>query len=191
MKTWMLAIMMAVTAGCNAGEAADEGVNQSAIAGPNHVCGGIAGFTCAQGEYCDFAPNAECGFADDTGVCRTKPFACPHFVGVPVCGCDGKFYNNVCEANVAGVSVVDKRFCQRDGGGGVLPIRPPVAKKCVRGGCSGQLCFREGTSSGISTCEFRPEYACFQRATCEEQANGECGFTQTEALTECLANAHF
>ncbi|MBA3499496.1 MAG: hypothetical protein M4D80_20160 [Myxococcota bacterium] len=57
---------------------------------------------------------------------------------------------------------------------------------CFVGGCSSQICSdQEGV---ISTCEFRPEYACYQEASCERQASGDCGWTQTPALTTCLAN---
>ncbi|MEZ4399422.1 MAG: DUF6748 domain-containing protein [Kofleriaceae bacterium] len=59
-------------------------------------------------------------------------------------------------------------------------------RACYVGGCAGQLCSdREGT---VSTCEYRPEYACYQSAVCEEQPEGECGWTETAALTACLAD---
>ncbi len=61
----------------------------------------------------------------------------------------------------------------------------PAAKTCMKTGCSGQICSDE---QRFSTCEFRPEYACYQAATCEVQADGECGFTQTAELSTCLAN---
>ncbi len=64
-----------------------------------------------------------------------------------------------------------------DGGGVTLG-------KCYVGGCSGQICSdEEGVSS---TCEFRPEYACYRNAKCERQASGECGWTQTADLKACL-----
>jgi hypothetical protein len=56
---------------------------------------------------------------------------------------------------------------------------------CVKTGCSGQICADQDM---FSTCEWRDEYACYQTATCERQANGQCGWTQTPALTSCLAN---
>ena len=59
-------------------------------------------------------------------------------------------------------------------------------KQCFVGGCSGQICSdQEGV---ISTCEFRPEYACYQDAKCEVQADGNCGWTQTTELQACLAS---
>ena len=59
-------------------------------------------------------------------------------------------------------------------------------KPCVRSGCSNQICADHAV---MTTCEFRPEYACYQKATCERQANGDCGFTPTPELNECLRKA--
>jgi hypothetical protein len=38
----------------------------------------------------------------------------------------------------------------------------------------------------ITTCEYRAEYACYDSATCERQADGNCGWTETVELTNCL-----
>lgn len=57
-------------------------------------------------------------------------------------------------------------------------------KPCIKTGCSSQICADHNV---ISTCEFRPEYACYQKAACERQSDGNCGFTKTAELTECLA----
>lgn len=63
---------------------------------------------------------------------------------------------------------------------------PAQSEGCFVGGCSSQICSdQEGV---ISTCEFRPEYACYQQASCERQTDGACGWTQTPELTTCLAN---
>ena len=56
---------------------------------------------------------------------------------------------------------------------------------CRVGGCSGQLCVGPG-GPDISTCEWRPEYACYRDATCELQADGRCGWTSTDELRACL-----
>ncbi len=56
---------------------------------------------------------------------------------------------------------------------------------CVRTGCSGQIC---ADSHRISTCEFRPEYACYRSAACERGADGQCGFRQTPELAACIAS---
>jgi hypothetical protein len=60
-------------------------------------------------------------------------------------------------------------------------------KECNVGGCSGQICSDE--EGLVSTCEFRPEYACYAEATCERQTTGECGWTPTTELTSCIDNA--
>ena len=72
-------------------------------------------------------------------------------------------------------------FASPDGGA----VAPPVAKACVASGCSGQICAEEEV---MSTCEFRPEYACYRTARCERTPSGECGWTETPALRACLQN---
>jgi hypothetical protein len=57
---------------------------------------------------------------------------------------------------------------------------------CKISGCSGQLCVAEG-ESGISTCEWKDEYACYGSAKCEKQPSGKCGWTQTPELQQCLS----
>ena len=66
-----------------------------------------------------------------------------------------------------------------------LRVRKSVStmKPCIKTGCSSQVCSDHDV---ITTCEWRPEYACYQKATCERQADGNCGFTQTPALRACL-----
>lgn len=66
------------------------------------------------------------------------------------------------------------------------PCPPPSSNsgKCYIGGCSSQICSDQ--EGAISTCEYREEYACYQTATCERQSNGQCGWTNTPALRECL-----
>lgn len=55
---------------------------------------------------------------------------------------------------------------------------------CYVGGCSGTVCSDQ--PGAVSTCEYRPEYACYRTAVCERQASGQCGWTETEELTACL-----
>lgn len=56
---------------------------------------------------------------------------------------------------------------------------------CFRTGCSGQVCADEDV---VTTCEWRDEYACYAEATCERQADGACGWTETPELAACLAS---
>ena len=55
---------------------------------------------------------------------------------------------------------------------------------CYLGGCSGQIC--SDRQDVYSTCEFKPEYICYQDAVCERQKTGQCGWTETETLKACL-----
>jgi eight-cysteine-cluster-containing protein len=68
---------------------------------------------------------------------------------------------------------------------GTTAVDDEAEATCVKTGCSGQIC---ADRRMVSTCEFRPEFACFRSATCERQENGPCGWARTPALTACLAN---
>lgn len=94
-------------------------------------------------------------------------------------------------SSCANVRCTASTHCEMKGiNGGALPvcIANAVQAACVKSGCSGQVC---SDHSVITTCEMRPEYGCYHTAACERQADGACGWTQTPALTSCVANAHF
>lgn len=73
------------------------------------------------------------------------------------------------------------------GGSATPPPSDPAQLSCIKTGCSGTVCTEAGNEV-MTTCEFKPEYACYQKATCERQANGSCGWTQTDELQACLAS---
>ncbi|HJT66476.1 MAG TPA: DUF6748 domain-containing protein [Pyrinomonadaceae bacterium] len=56
-------------------------------------------------------------------------------------------------------------------------------KPCIKTGCSGQVCSDQEV---MTTCEYKTEYECYKKATCERQASGDCGFTPTPELNACL-----
>lgn len=68
-----------------------------------------------------------------------------------------------------------------------IPPAPVVKGGCYIGGCSGQICSDQ--QDVASTCEYRAEYMCYQSATCERQSTGQCGWTETTALKQCLSNS--
>lgn len=85
-------------------------------------------------------------------------------------------------------------------GSGSVPggIRPPIVEEspihvagvgCAIGGCSGEICTEASVDGGsASTCIYRPEYTCYRTATCERQEDGQCGWTRSLALLQCLQN---
>lgn len=83
--------------------------------GEGESCGGFvpAGTptTCAEGLYCAYALEDQCGAADAPGVCETIPSGLCPMVIKPVCGCNGKTYTNSCKAAHAGTSVAHKGSC--------------------------------------------------------------------------------
>jgi hypothetical protein len=73
-------------------------------------CGGLQGLQCSEGEFCNYPPEAQCGAADQTGICEPRPEFCTEQYE-PVCGCDGQTYSNACYAAREGVSVASAGEC--------------------------------------------------------------------------------
>jgi hypothetical protein len=113
-------------------------------------CGGLRGERCDSGQFCDYAPDAACGAADQLGTCENIPELCTTEFD-PVCGCDGVTYGNACNANAAGVAVASEGEC--DTGGGAV--------------CGGLM----GASCGAGEfCDFPADASCGaadQTGTCE------------------------
>ena len=73
---------------------------------------------------------------------------------------------------------------------GPLPDGQMTFNGCAVAGCSGQLCVSADEAGDvITTCEFKPEYACYREASCEPHADGVCGWTLTPELKQCVADA--
>lgn len=62
-----------------------------------------------------------------------------------------------------------------------------ISPECKISGCSGQLCVNTDSPDIITTCEYRPEYACYKTARCEKQSDGNCGWTQAPELLSCIS----
>lgn len=137
-------------------------------------CGGLQGKGCPERQFCDFAPEADCGAADRTGTCADVPELCT-LESHPVCGCDDKTYSSPCDAHSRGIPVASDGACK-------------AAGPCKIAGCSSELCVGPDDPS-LSPCIFRPEYACYRDATCELQGDGRCGWTQTPELSTCIDDA--
>lgn len=66
----------------------------------------------------------------------------------------------------------------------VEPLTPVEKSGCYVGGCSSQVC--SDSKDILTTCEWREEYVCYQKATCEKQTDGQCGWSDTPELKSCL-----
>ncbi|TSC85691.1 MAG: hypothetical protein G01um10148_1077 [Parcubacteria group bacterium Gr01-1014_8] len=116
-------------------------------------------------------------------------------IGVPS---PGHAITNFDECAAAGNSIMESypRQCSANGQTFVeeissgMPVPGAVVfNSCAVAGCSGQLCVSAVEAENImTTCEHRPEYICYRDASCEPQQNGECGWTETLELKQCLTN---
>ena len=137
-------------------------------------CGGFAGFTCPDNQYCDY--DQGCGFADGTGNCRPRPEVCQD--DCPgVCGCDGQEYCNACVAAAAGVDVLRDGACDSTTPpnrlcGTIAGLTCPASQWCDYGGCA--------TPDAAGQCQRRPQ-------GCERIFDPVCGCDGETYANECEA----
>jgi hypothetical protein len=158
------------TGGAGGGTGGDGGAG-----GAGAVCGGIAGTVCGETEYCDFADDAMCGAADQTGTCTLKPEGCTE--DCPgVCGCDGQFYCNACGAAQAGIDVDPNGSCtEPDPCGGIAGAVCAADQYCDYP--DDAMC---GAADQTGDCLPKPE-------TCTEDCPGVCGCDGQFYCNACIA----
>jgi hypothetical protein len=64
--------------------------------------------------------------------------------------------------------------------------RPEPVEPCRQTGCGGEVCIGPDDEAVLTPCLVRPEHACLRFTTCEPQADGACGFTQSARYQACL-----
>lgn len=107
-------------------------------------------------------------------------------------GCSGDecSWRSTCRAfqpEANGPYLFEGRFSIDRFGARAITIDSYRAADCQRRGCGGQVC--SNNAGVVTTCEARPEYACYAQAVCAPQRGGHCGFTRTPELQQCLADA--
>jgi hypothetical protein len=160
----------------NACFAAAAGVTVAAEGpcGEGIVCGGEAGDTCDDDEYC-MRPVGECD-EEAEGVCRRVPMSCTTQFE-PVCGCDDMTYDNACVAASNGVSVAAEGECES------------AAQACGgdEGECDGeQVCIRpdgECEEDAVGECRDAPAF-------CPAIIEPVCGCDGKTYDNGCVANAN-
>lgn len=65
-------------------------------------------------------------------------------------------------------------------------VKSETSTNCIVTGCNGEICQDGSEEKQASICEYQDSFECYKSAGCEVQKNGECGWTATDELINCL-----
>jgi hypothetical protein len=170
--------------------------------GEGQECGGFRMAPvpiCSKGLFCEM-PAGSCNIADGVGKCARSEGACPD-IFAPVCGCDGKTYENDCSRRASRAQLDHAGMCGGGMGGGVGAACGGIAARPCQAGlfCDptpGQCGFADGGGSCQRppigcTKIFAPVCGCDgntygndclrQAAKAPKKADGACGSMRLQA----------
>jgi hypothetical protein len=93
----------------------------------DEACGGPDHIACNSALYCQL-PAGQCSAPDTAGTCVKAPDFCMR-VSRPVCGCNGKTYQNECDARHAKVAIDYATACKKPPAAPGTPAVKPAARK--------------------------------------------------------------
>jgi hypothetical protein len=96
------------------------------------LCRSADGSECGADQLCLPLLSRSCPGPKHIGICAPKPHTCPD-ISDPVCGCDGKTYDNLCEAAAARTAITHAGACAPTSGCGANGVCPGSGT-CVGGG---------------------------------------------------------
>ncbi len=143
--------------------------------------------------FCNIDDDCVCGGKDKDGSCYLgnknyyatdavdQNAQCPDFCGGIGSNLEVKCVENQCKQLVKGDKVKAPQDTKKD-----QASQSDCAKdsECEVGGCSGQVCAKGGSRT-ITTCEYRPEYACYKLTECACVEN-KCSWVEKQEFVRCL-----
>ena len=102
----------------------------------------------------------------------------------------------LCLAVALAIAGCEETGLELDDVPGIVPDDAPIGGKrgplsctadsdCAPSGCSGTICQHKGERPVITTCEFKPEYACYKQIKCGCIDNS-CMWDKTEEFEACV-----